>query len=130
MQRGGRAGRDPTLKSQMTVIVERSVFMIKKLQDKSKKAKKKTAPSATARDEAEEVVAGAEAATTTAAKKSKGKKNSVKTGFDPNRTELPEGYEWVKKVDPVVRAFLSWKGCRREFLDQVFGNPDTRKPRE
>lgn len=130
MQRGGRAGRDPNRKSTMSIIIERSVFKIQKIRDKSKKTKKtKSTPAAM-------VVTGNKTAGSSSqpsadgGKKAKATKSDVITSFDPNRTALPEGYEWVKKVDPIVRAFLSWKGCRRDFLDDYFENPPTREPHE
>lgn len=120
MQRGGRAGRNPSSKSSMTVLVERSVFTIQKIRDRTKKSKAKSkSKSAPVQELAEETA-------DVGGKKAKPAKSTIKTGFDPERTELPEGYEWVKKIDPVVREFLSWKGCRRDFLDKHFGNPSTR----
>jgi hypothetical protein len=39
----------------------------------------------------------------------------------------PEGYEWRKKVEKNMRRWIETDECERDFSDQHFGNPSSRK---
>ncbi|KAF9033337.1 P-loop containing nucleoside triphosphate hydrolase protein [Panaeolus papilionaceus] len=109
VQRAGRAGRSSDIKASAIMLAEESVFKAKGSKKKSPEASLQS-PVADDEDMDEPMDEGSE----------------YEDNVDVLRNEGEE-LGWVKTVDPDLRRWLEARGCRRDILDEFFGNPPERK---
>ncbi|KAJ7203576.1 P-loop containing nucleoside triphosphate hydrolase protein [Mycena pura] len=93
-QRAGRAGRSPELQARAILLVECSMFQ------RRKKCKRGAGQAKAPRHEPE-----------------------PQQPTDAAPTQDPAQLEWGKKVDPVLREYISTVDCRRDASDGHFNNP-------
>ncbi|KAJ7718342.1 P-loop containing nucleoside triphosphate hydrolase protein [Mycena metata] len=125
-QRAGRAGRSPELQARAILLVECSMFQRRKKRKRgATKGKAQSNPepessdsdSGSDSDQDERPIPNAH--------------TDAATAHDPAQQLTPEPadeQEWAKKVDPVLREYISTVNCRRDASDLHFNNPPRSPP--
>lgn len=101
-QRAGRAGRSQSIHAKAILLVEQSVFKLRKRSRRGEKDNPvvlKTKPNSDSSD-------------------------------DESDCEDMEEKEWVKKVEEAMREWIECESCRRDIADQYFDNPPCRKGKD
>ena len=107
-QRAGRAGRSPQIKARAVLLVERSMFVRKKKRKAGGRRAKKP----------EDVSSGSDDDSSSDSD-DKDEGDEAKT----DSTSIDDGKEWGKKVDEVLREYISTERCRTAVSDKHFNNP-------
>ncbi|KAJ7199390.1 P-loop containing nucleoside triphosphate hydrolase protein [Mycena pura] len=134
-QRAGRAGRCPELQARAILLVERSMFQ-------RRKKRKRGAGKANALPTREPESSDSESDSDSDTEERPAEHPAIGTVTpqpqtdadpvqDPSQQLTPgsaDGLEWGKKVDPVLREYISSLDCRRDAADRHFNNPPRSPP--
>ncbi|KAJ6448998.1 hypothetical protein C8R45DRAFT_1224523 [Mycena sanguinolenta] len=115
-------GIPPSLPARAVMLVEKSMFQ-----------RKKPRKGGTAKVPIEPEIAGPPDSDSSSDEESDGgtsptRKSVAKKGGKMAKADLNDGLVWGKKVDPILREYISTDGCRRDFADKHFNNPPRRPP--